>query len=160
MQAAKQKISKLRRNQLDDLYQRLIPLMEQLPQGGWIKDVRSALGMSAAQMARWLDISKPTLARLEKNEASRAVTLKSLEKIARVMHCRLVYAFVPDPGFGSLEGILKDRARAVATRIVSATSHTMALEDQAISAPKHKAQVEDLAEELLRTMDKRLWEVE
>lgn len=160
MRAAKQKISKLRRNQLDDLFQSLIPIMGQLPQGSWIKDVRSALGMSAAQMARWLDISKPTLARLEKNEASRVVTLKSLEKIARVMHCRLVYAFVPGPEFGSLEGILKERAKAVATRIVGASSHTMALENQAISPAKRKAQVDELAEELLRTMDKRLWEVE
>lgn len=160
MQKAKQNVSKLRRKQLDDLYLSLTALLGQLPQGHWIKDVRSALGMSAAQMARLLDISKPSLSRLEKNEASRAVTLKSLEKIARVMHCRLVYALVPEPAFGSLENILNDRAMSLATAIVDATSHTMALEGQSIPAPKRKAQVDELAEELVRTLDKRLWETQ
>lgn len=158
MQTAKQKIAKLRRRQLDELYQSLAPIHNLLPEGAWIKDVRSALGMSAAQMARLLDISKAALARLEKNEASRAITLKSIEKIATVMHCRLVYAIVPEAGFGSLDSILRERANIVAKQILEAASHTMALEDQTVPASKRKVQVDELAEELVRTMDKRLWE--
>ena len=158
MQRSQQKIAKLRRKQLDETYADIVPFLARMPRGGWIKDVRSALGMSAAQMARLLDISKPTLARLEKNEASSAITLKSLERIAAIMKCRFVYALVPDEGYESLDAILKERAHQVATNIINAAAQTMALESQSISAARRTSMIEELAAELAQNLDKRLWE--
>ena len=157
MQPVKQKIVKLRRKQLDQLYDALAPVVKQLPSGAWIKDVRMALGMSAAQMARCLGISKPTLTRMEHSEASQSIELKTLQRIAAVMNCKVVYAIVPEPGFGSLEDILHDRARQVATKLVNQVSHTMALEDQAIAATERASQIDELVAELTNKLDKRLW---
>jgi predicted DNA-binding mobile mystery protein A len=158
MQTTKRKTTQLRRKQLDELYRPLLPVVQDLPTGAWIRDVRQALGMSAVQMAKMLGIAPPTLKKLEQNEASKTITIKTLQKIADVLGCRLVYALVPQPGVGSLDAILKQRATLVATRIVSQVSHTMALEDQSVSAKERASQIEELAIELIQTMDKRLWE--
>jgi len=158
MNTTKRKTSQLRRKQLDKLYGALLPVVHNLPTGAWIRDIRQALGMSAVQMAKMLGIAPPTLKKLEQNEASKTITLKTLHKIADVLGCRLVYALVPQPGVGSLDTLLKQRATLVATRLIGQVSHTMALEDQSVSAQERASQIEDLAAELIQTMDKRLWE--
>jgi len=158
MQTTKRKTIQLRRKQLDELYRALVPAVYNLPTGAWIRDIRQALGMSAVQMAKMLGIAPPTLKKFEQNEASKTITLKTLERIADVLGCRLVYALVPESGFGSLDAILKQRASLVATRIVDQVSHTMALESQSVSAKERASQIEELALELIQTMDKRLWE--
>jgi predicted DNA-binding mobile mystery protein A len=158
MQTTKRKTSQLRRKQLDVLYRTLLPAVRDVPNGAWIRDVRQALGMSAVQMAKMLGVTPPTLKKLEHNEATRSITLKTLHKVADVLGCRLVYAFVPEPGIASLDAILKQRALLVATRIVDKVSHTMSLENQSVSAHDRASQIEELASELIQTMDKRLWE--
>jgi predicted DNA-binding mobile mystery protein A len=149
MQTTKRKTSQLRRKQLDVLYRTLLPAVRDVPNGAWIRDVRQALGMSAVQMAKMLGVTPPTLKKLEHNEATRSITLKTLHKVADVLGCRLVYA---------LDAILKQRALLVATRIVDKVSHTMSLENQSVSAHDRASQIEELASELIQTMDKRLWE--
>ena len=74
------------------------------------------------------------------------------------MNCRLEYAIVPEPGFGSLEAILRKRALDVVAKIVGGVSHTMALEAQSLSVDERNQQIEETAEELIRTLDKRLWD--
>jgi predicted DNA-binding mobile mystery protein A len=159
MKNDKQKLKKLRRGQLDQLYKTLGTLSRaDMPSGAWIRDVRGALGMSATQMARILEIAPPTLKKLETSESKHTIEIKTLERLAAAMNCRLVYAIVPEPGFGSLEAILKKRARDVAAKIVGRVSQTMALEAQSLTVDERNQQIEETAEELIRTLDKRLWD--
>lgn len=158
MKKSKRKINKLRRAQLDGLYKAMPNLTSELPMGAWIRDVRGALGMSATQMARLLKITPPTLKKLEASEAKQTIELQTLQRIAAVMNCQLVYAIVPKSHFGSLEKVLKKRAQEVATKIVAQVSHTMALEEQAVTSEERRLHIEETANELIRTLDKRLWE--
>lgn len=80
------------------------------PSGGWIRAVRTSLGMSVRQMAERMDITQQSAARLEKNEADDVIKLKSLRKAAEALDCRLVYALVPN------EGELRDIVRRQALR--------------------------------------------
>ncbi len=64
-----------------------------------------------------------------KAEADDSITLKSLRKLAGALDCDLVYALVPREG--TMQGALKRRARAEATRRVLAVDIPSALEDQA-----------------------------
>ena len=159
MEKGKQKITTLRRGQLDKLYKSLGSLSRsELPTGAWVRDVRGALGMSAVQMARMLGITPPTLKKLETSESKQTIELKTLQRLASAMKCRLVYAIVPEPEFGSLEAILTKRAHEVATKIVEHVSRTMSLEDQAVSEEERNQQIKDTAADLIRTLDKRLWD--
>ncbi len=124
------------------------------PFRGWIKAIREALGMSPAQLAVRMGVSRPRIARLEKDEMNDAVTLRSLRHAAEAMNCTLVYALVPN---APLDEMLRDRAGEVADHQLARTNHTMTLENQAVSAKRQKAAREHLIEDLLRG-DRRLWE--
>ena len=66
----------------------------------------------------------------EKAEAEDRITLKSLRALADALDCDLVYALVPRAG--SLDDLMRDRARAQAKKNVLGVEHSMALEDQAV----------------------------
>jgi len=65
------------------------------PTRGWIKAIREALGMTTAQLAKRLGVAQPTVIGLEGAEASKAISLKTLERAARALDCTLVYVLVP-----------------------------------------------------------------
>src|ERR1044072_5621234 len=78
---------------------RLNPLMNVAslarPPRGWIKAIREALGMTTAQLAQRLGVAQPSAVGIEKAEASKTITLATLERAARALDCTLVYALVP-----------------------------------------------------------------
>ena len=45
------------------------------PHKGWIRAVREALGMSSAQLAQRLGVSRPRITALEKSEMDDSITL-------------------------------------------------------------------------------------
>ncbi len=49
----------------------------QAPVKGWIRAVREVLGMSGTQLAQRLKVSQPRIPKLEQDELSGAVTLKT-----------------------------------------------------------------------------------
>ena len=145
---------KLRRAQLD---QQLAPaVILTIPRNGWIRELREALGLSARQLAQRVGVGQPTIARLEKSEAAGTIEIKTLRRIAEGMNCRLVYAFVPVDG--SLEEILKAQATQTAETLLARVEHSMALEAQGATPQDRKAQVQELADELVRTMNRQIWE--
>jgi predicted DNA-binding mobile mystery protein A len=146
----------LRRNQLDKSFTRTI-IPRDLPnfKQGYISELRSSLGMSTYQLAQLLGVNQSTIARFEEAERKGTISLNSLKKIAEVMDCHLVYALVPNT---SLEDFLQKRANAVATKLVKKTGHSMALENQSISAARNKKQIENLTSEIARTLDRDLWD--
>ena len=100
------------------------------PSKGWIRSVRQALGVSAAELARRLGTSRQLPLQIEKGEAEDRITLKSLRAAAHALDCDLVYAIVPRAG--SLQELIKDRARVEAKNRVLGVEHSMALEDQSV----------------------------
>ena len=162
MRNEKSKLKKLRRTQLDELYGQFYSLLSSpLPQGAWIRDIREALGMSATQLARRLGITPPALKKIEANESKLAIELRTLQRVAAAMDCRLVYALVPAKSSqGTLEAILRERARRLATNLVYRVCQTMALEEQAVSDKERKRQIDELTDDLIRSLDRRIWEVD
>ena len=81
------------------------------PPEGWLQTVRKALGMSGAQLAKKMGLTRARVAQAEHAELDGGVTLKSMQAFAEAMGCRFVYAIVPakahrrfDYGAGPKEG--------------------------------------------------------
>ena len=99
------------REQLDLSLAKLRPLGQTVrPVKGWLRAIRTGLGMSGVQLARQLGVKPPRVVEMEKNEVDGAITLKVLERAAHAMGCSLVYALIPRAG--SLEQTLRDQAKA------------------------------------------------
>ena len=127
-----------------------------IPPTGWIKAIRSALGMTLQQLGNRLNISKQGVLDIENREKEGAITLKALREVAKAMDMQLVYGFVPNDG--SLDGLIERRAREVAIQIVQRTAHTMQLEEQANSAQILEAAIQEKAEEIKWEVPKFLWD--
>jgi len=125
------------------------------PPRGWVRAIRDALGMTAAQLAERLGVDQSRVTRLEKAEIEDAVTLRSLRQAAEAMNCTLVYAFVPDP---SLDTIVRRRAQEVAEREVARIDQTMKLEDQALAADDLERERRRVTDALLSANPRRLWD--
>lgn len=128
------------------------------PREGWIKSVRTALGMSSRELGRRLGKTNTEILAIEKREAQNKVTLETLQKVAEAMGCRLLYAFIPMAD--SLESMVTANATKAASRIVNKTRQSMQLEDQDVNDEVSKNQVEDLAHELKQKLDPRIWRAE
>lgn len=125
----KAEFTSLKRRQLDD---RLIPMAgarPTRPRGGWIRAIRSALGMTQSQLAKRLRITRPSIADAEASEAANTITLERLERVANALQCDLMYVLVPRAG--SLEETVRQRATQKAAELRAGVLHTMALEKQA-----------------------------
>lgn len=127
-----------------------------VPPTGWIKAIRTALGMSMQQLGNKLNVSKQGVMDIEKREKNGSITIKSLKEIARAMDMQLVYGFVPNDG--SLEALIEKRATELATQIVMRTANTMKLEDQANSKERITKAIEERSEALKNEMPKMLWD--
>jgi predicted DNA-binding mobile mystery protein A len=143
------------RRHLDRRLAALRPLVQQAapPVKGWIRAIREALGMTAAQLASRIKVGRSAIAQLEASETRGTIQLDTLRKVAAAMDCALVYAFVPRE---SLEHIVMNRARQVAIRHFQPVEQTMALEDQSIDAEEREAQIETYIRERLDT--RQLWD--
>lgn len=120
------------------------------PRSGWVRAIRDALGMSAADLGRRMGITGPAVSALERNERDGAARLDTLRRAAAALDCTLVYAFVPNT---SLENTRRQRAEQLARRQLSHVATTMALEDQAV--PVDQRRVNDQVDLILESG--RLW---
>ena len=127
------------------------------PPRGWIKAIREALGMTTAQLGKRMGVSQPRAVGIEKAETSGSLTLESLERAARALDCRLVYALVPRK---KLEFLVEDRARELAKKRLRATSHSMALENQRVDEVDELEHLKRLVQKLLDQPGSTLWEDE
>lgn len=125
------------------------------PPRGWIKAIREALGMTTPQLAKRIGVSQPRVVAIEKAEMQGSITLDSLERAARAMDCRVVYALIPKK---PLNELVKERAQIVAEKRLQSTRHSMALEAQSVSRSDEKEQLKRLGERLIRKAGSGLWE--
>jgi predicted DNA-binding mobile mystery protein A len=128
---------------------------EQRPPMGWLRAVRGALGMSARQLGKMIGIDASAVVRMEEREQDGKVTLELLDRAARAMDCRLVYAIVPNDEVKSLEEILESRARSAATEVLNQVEHSMRLEDQGTA--EYGAELEALIQSMKEKNDSRIW---
>jgi len=127
-----------------------------VPATGWVRSIRSALGMSMQQLGRKLSISKQSVQDIEKREQEGSITLRSLRETARALDMQLVYAFVPNGG--SLDALIEQKARELATEIVLRSSNTMMLEGQENSEQRIRMAIEERTVQLKNEMPRVLWD--
>lgn len=125
------------------------------PAEGWLTTLRKALGMSGAEVAQRLGISRNAIYQAERNERENAITLSQMEKIAEAMGCTLVYAIIPK---GSVDEVIRAQARRKAEARIRRVSTHMALEQQALSKAQTEERIEALAAELMRDMPPDFWQ--
>ena len=125
------------------------------PAEGWIRTVRKALGMSGAQLARRMGVTRARIAQSERAELAGGISLRSMQAVAEAMGCRFVYAFVsPD----TVENVIAAQARKKAQAIVDIAGKHMALEGQAVSGSRSRHEVSRLMNELIYEMPRDFWE--
>lgn len=125
------------------------------PKKGWIRAIRDALGMTAKQLARRLQVAQQSVTRIENNELAGAVTIKTMRRVAEALDCVFVYGFVPR---SSLEATLLNQADQVVTQRLARASQTMALEDQALSLKEKHKMHSQLRSDLAYKYSSNLWD--
>ncbi len=144
--------------QLSQVDQRLAPWRRMAndvpPRGGWLRAIRKALGMSAAQLAGRLGVAQQAIVNFERNEAAGKITLQSLQRVAQALDCRVVYAVVPN---NPLVQMRRARAQALADQLVRPVAHSMKLEAQGVSDKETRRQRKELTDEILRGSARKLW---
>jgi predicted DNA-binding mobile mystery protein A len=125
------------------------------PPEGWLRTARKALGMSGAELAKKMGVTRARITQAEHAELTGSLTLKSVRATAEAMGCRFVYAIIPSSG--RVEDIIMAQARKKATAIVGTASKHMALENQALPEDKNAQEVERLTREIAREMPPDFW---
>ena len=147
----------LQLQQLNNKMLRLASLKEEVvPSTGWIKAIRTSLGMSMQQLGNKLNISKQGVLDIERREKEGSISIKSLREVALVMDMKLVYGFIPLDG--TLDALIEKKAKELAKQIVMRTAHTMQLEDQANSNKRIEAAIRERTAAIQNEMPKILWD--
>lgn len=97
------------------------------PQSGWIRAVRDAIRMTAAELGARMGVAGAAVRAAERRETVGSIQISTLRRAAEAMGCTFVYGFVP---VSSLQDIVEQRAEAVLERHMEQSGQTMALEDQ------------------------------
>ncbi len=126
-----------------------------VPQQGWIKTIRDALGLSAKQLAKKTGMDQPRISRLERTEKQGNMTLATLQKIAQGLNMKFVYGFVPEE---SLEAMVKVQAKHIALNRLKRLNDTMRLEKQGLSDPEQEQALQDMIDKILVDPPKDFWD--
>jgi len=125
-----------------------------LPKEGWLRTVRTALGMSGTQLAKKLGVTKARISKAEQDEPHGSVTLKTMHTMAEAMDCKFVYAIVPKQ---NVEDVIKERAIEKARAQVKTASTHMALEAQSLSKEQLEFEIERIAMQIMDKMPSDFW---
>jgi predicted DNA-binding mobile mystery protein A len=143
-------------SQLDKRFSELRPLAQAArPSRGWIRAIREALGMTTGQFAKRLGVRQPRIVELERGEAKGNITVKTLERAAEALGCRLVYVLVPEK---PLADTIRQKAALVAERQLASVEQTMRLEAQEVTDKKQRTEAHELLVEKLLRSPARLWD--
>jgi len=121
---------------------------------GWLKTARKALGMSGAQLAQRLGVTKGRVSQAETSELSGGVTLRTMQSMAQAMSCRFVYAIIPEK---DIESVIKDQAIIKAKARVKAASTHMALEAQSLDRQALDSEIERITSEIMSKIPADFW---
>ena len=127
------------------------------PSAGWSRVIREALGMTRDQLAARLGLRGSSVATLERNEASGAITLESLDRLAAGMGCKVVYAIVPADG-GTLDEAIHRRAVVVATEQIARARRKLGPEEQRLDRKQQKELLDATVATVLAGPRRDLWD--
>ena len=114
------KKNKLQIQQLSDKIEKLVAMATVvMPSIGWIKTIRTGIGMSLEQLGKKLSVAKQAIQDIENREREGSITIKSMHEIANALDMKFVYAIVPKNG--SLDEMIEKRALEIAKVIVQRT---------------------------------------
>jgi predicted DNA-binding mobile mystery protein A len=126
------------------------------PRLGWVRAIREGLGMSSPQLARRMRIkAAQSVEDMQKDEVSGTITLQTLRKLADALECDFVYALVPRK---PIPDIRREQAAVIARRHIGRVSHSMRLEDQAVSSEAELSEFTRRVHKLLYGNPKKLWD--
>jgi predicted DNA-binding mobile mystery protein A len=146
----------LAREQLDATLKAFRPSLNvSVPSKGWIRAIRDVLGMNGRQFADRLDVTRQRSDQIENEECSGSLTLKAMRRIAESLDCVFVYGLVPRT---SLDDIVRNQAKNVATKRLAWADHTMSLEGQSLTQEENKKILADMIEALMETLPANLWD--
>lgn len=143
-------------DQMDERMKPFLPAAKnESPSLGWIKYIRTGLGMSLQQLANKLNITKQSLQEIEIREQKGTVTINTLKDVAKAMDMKFVYGFVAIDG--SVQELIDRKSQELATKIVSRTEQTMKLENQQNNARRIKKAIQERMIAIRNEMPKTLW---
>ncbi len=125
------------------------------PRQGWVRAIRTALGMTTAQLGQRLGIAQASVVGMEKAEAEDRIQLGTLRRAAEALDCELHYVLLPRTG---LQERVEQRRAVLAEREHARVAHSMGLEHQYESDPVLQALQRRATAEGLR--DRDLWEAD
>jgi predicted DNA-binding mobile mystery protein A len=126
-----------------------------LPAKGWVRAVRDGLLMSRRQLADRLGLSTSRIQRLEQDEVSGAVTIKTMRRTAEALDCVFVYAIIPRE---SIEETVNTQAHKKASKYLQKTNHSMLLEDQAVNEDSYDYALDSLSAQIINKSSRTLWD--
>jgi len=127
-----------------------------LPDAGWLSSIRQSLNMTMEQLGGKLNISRQAVSQIEKREREGTITLNGLREAANALDMQLIYAIVPKTG--TLEESVEKRAFELAQEMLLGANQQMRLENQAVDDAQLKEAVAETAAELVRNVDRHLWD--
>jgi predicted DNA-binding mobile mystery protein A len=125
------------------------------PLYGWIKTIRTALGMTTAQFAKRMGVSRARISFMEASEIEDSLTIRTLREAAASLNCRLIYFLVPEK---TLEEMVKEQAIKTVAEDSKNVTHSMELENQAILEKDSKDFIDIQAETLMFEHPNKVWE--
>jgi predicted DNA-binding mobile mystery protein A len=126
-----------------------------IPNKGWIKTIKDALGMNGRQLARRMGVTKQRISMLEKQELDGTVTLNTMQKSAEALDSVFVYCLVPRI---KLEETVRNQARRIAIKQLNRVSHTMDLENQVLSKEENENILNRMIEKIMYEQPSNLWD--
>jgi len=150
------KMKKPSNNQLSAYLQSISEFKKlNLPAKGWVRAIRDGLYMSRRQLAERLGLSTSRIQRLEQDEVSGSVTIKTMRRTAEALDCEFVYALIPRE---SLEYTINTQAHKKAARYLQKTNHSMALEDQSLNNDDYHRSWDSLSNQIVLNSSRTLWD--
>jgi len=109
------------------------------PIHGWLRAVRTAIGIKQGDVAKALGVARQSYAQFEEAEKQGSISLNSLRRAAEAMDCELIYFVVPREAVARTYAELAQRHDSEFKHL-QASEHSMALEGQAVGdlPPKQK----------------------
>ena len=127
-----------------------------MPSGGWINTIRTAIKMTLEQLGRRISTTKQGAKKVEEREVDGSITINALKEAANALDMDFVYGFKPRKG--SIFKMIDEMALKRATDIVMRASKTMELEDQKVNEERLNQAIKDKAREIKSNLPKYLWD--
>lgn len=127
----------------------------QPPQHGWLRTIRSALGMSVDQLAARVGMTPAELADFEEAEVAGHAPMGELARVAAALDCKLVYGLVPRQ---TLKQMVEEQVRKIAEKRVGYMEQLMRQHGHSLDAKEVGYHIEEFSRIILTQLPGTLWD--